>query len=170
MPTTSPDELEISTSTMPTAEDTTKPVEPNTKPSTTKIKMQHVLNISQHPLFEKEDHPTEGANTFTEFQDDINDEEYGPWWFEFLSRAMDYNRRLFDQAYRIELSLKRIRNKRNQAAKERDEAIQEKNNVIQEHSNARELLRSAQLEVERLLQENKTLTSRLPSQPYENRG
>lgn len=171
MPTTSPDELEIGTSTMPTAENTTKkPVEPSANPITSSTKVQHVLNISQHPLFEKGNHPTEGANTFAEFQDDINDEEYGPWWFEFLSRTMDYDRRLFDRAYRIELSLKRIRTERNQAVKERDDAIQEKDNAIQEHSNVQEMLRSAQIEVERLLHENKTLTSRLPSQPHRGRS
>lgn len=59
---------------------------------------------------------------------------------------------------------------RDNAIQDRDNAIQEKENIIQEHSDVRELLSSAQLEVKRLLQENKILTSRLPSHQRENRG
>ena len=70
-----------------------------------------------------------------------------------------------------------MQNKRNQAVKERNNTIQDRDNAIeakkdtiQEHSNVQELLNSAQLQVERLLQENKTLTSYLPFQKSENQG
>ena len=77
MPTTSPDKLKIGPSTMPAVEDTMrKPGEPSDKPITGKTK--RVLKIFQHPLFDKENHPTEEVNTFGNFRDDINNDEYGP--------------------------------------------------------------------------------------------
>ena len=78
VPTTSLNKLEIVSSTMPTVptvEDTTrKPAEPNDKPITGSTK--HILKISQHPLFDKKNHPTEGANTLVEFQNNINNNKY----------------------------------------------------------------------------------------------
>ena len=171
IPTTSPNKLEIDPSMMPTVEDTTrKPAEPSDRPITGRTKAKHILKISQHPLFDKENHLTEGANTLGDLQDNINNDKYGLWWFEFLSRAMNYDCCLFDQSYKTEQSLKRIQNKRNQAIQDRDNTMQEKEDTIQEHSNVQELLSSAQLKVQRLLQENKILTSRLSSQQHENQG
>ena len=159
MLTISPDELEISPSTVPAVENTTKkPAEPNDKPITGRTKAQHTFKIFQHPLFNKENHPTKGANILEDLQDDINNNEYSPWWFEFLSRAIDYDCHLFDQSYKIKQSLKRVRNKRNQTIQERDIAIQEQSDV-------QELLRSAQIEVGRLKKETKVLTKRLETQP-----
>ena len=166
MPTTSPDKLEIGPSTIPAVENTTrKPAKPSDKPIIGRAtKVQHSLKISQHPLFDKENHPTEGANTLKDLQDNTNNNEYGPWWFEFLSRAMDYDRHLFDWSYKTEQNLKGIQNERNQVIQDRNNAIQEKKDIIQGHSNMQELFSSVQLKVERLLQENKTLTSCLPPQ------
>ena len=103
--------------------------------------------------------------------------QYGSWWFEFLSKAMDYDCCLFDWSYKIKQSLKCIWNNRNQAINERDNAIQdrdnaiqEKENTIQEYSDVQELLSSAQLKVERLLRKNKILTSCLSFQQRENQG
>ena len=79
MPTTSLDELEISSSMMPTVKDTTrKPVKPSDRPITGSIKTKCILKISQHPLLDKENHPTKGANTLEDLQDNINNDEYGP--------------------------------------------------------------------------------------------
>ena len=115
MPTTSPDKLEIGLSTMPTVEDATKKlIEPSDRPITGSTKAKRILKISQHLLFEKENHPTGEANTLEDLQDNINNNKYGLWWFEFLSRAIDYDRCLFDQSYKTKQSLKRVRNKRNQ--------------------------------------------------------
>ena len=110
MPTTSLNELEIGSSTLPTVEDTIKkPAEPSDKSVTGRTtKVQCSLKISQHPLFDKENHPTKRANTLEDLQDNINDDKYSSWWFEFLSKAMDYDRRLFDQFYKIKQSLKRV--------------------------------------------------------------
>ena len=79
MSTTSPDKLEIGSNTMPAVETTRKPAEPSDKPITGSTKLQCILNISQHPLFDKEKHPTEGATTLVDLQDHINDNEYDPW-------------------------------------------------------------------------------------------
>ena len=134
IPTTSPDELKIGPSTMLAVEDTMrKSGKPSDKPITGRTK--RVLKIFQHPLFNKENHPTEGANTLKDLWDNINNNKYGLWWFEFLSRAMDYDRCLFDQSYKTEQSLKCVRNERNQTIQERDIAIQK-------WSNMQELLRS----------------------------
>ena len=117
MPITSPNELEIGPSTMPTVEDTTrKPVEPNDKLITGSTKVQCILKISQHPLFDKENHPTKGVNTLIELQDNINNDKYDPWWFKFLSRAMDYDCCLFDWSYKTKQSLKHIQNNRNKVS------------------------------------------------------
>lgn len=124
--------------------------------------MPRVINISQHPLFDKKNHPTEEVNSLEELHDATEDADYGPFWFQFLSRAMDYYRRLFDRSYKTEQNLQRARNERNQS-------VQEKDNAIEHHSNAQELVRSAQLEVERILEENKALTKRLASQPSQPR-
>ena len=80
MLTTSSDELEIDSSTIPAVEDTMKkPAELSDKPITGRTtKVQRSLKISQHPLFNKENHPTKGANTLEDFQDNINDNKYGP--------------------------------------------------------------------------------------------
>lgn len=123
---TSPDELKIST-ILPTVKDTTrKAAEEIMKPGTSSTKVQRVLNISQRPLYDKENHPTEGANSLAELHDDMSDAEYGFSWFDFLSesQAMDYDRHLFDRSYRTEQSLKRVQNERNQAIQERNDAIQ----------------------------------------------
>ena len=86
--------------------------------------------ISQHPLFDKEHHPIEGVNTLAEFQNNINNDKYDLWWFEFLSRVMNYDGCLFDQSYKTKQSLKHIQNNRNQTIKEKDDAIQDRDNVI----------------------------------------
>ena len=99
MPITSLDKLEISPSTMPAVETTRKLAKPSDKPITGSTKMQHIVNIFQHPLFDKENHFTKKANTLIKFQDNINDNKYNLWWFEFLSRAMDYDCCLFDQFF-----------------------------------------------------------------------
>ena len=78
MPITSSNELKIGPSTMPAVEDTTrKPGKPSDKSIIGRTK--HVLKISQHPLFDKENYSTEGVNTLGDLQDNINDNEYGPW-------------------------------------------------------------------------------------------
>ena len=77
MPITSLDKLEISSSTMPAVETTRKLAKLNDKPITGNTKMQRIVNIFQHPLFDKENHPTKRANTLIEFQDNINDNKYG---------------------------------------------------------------------------------------------
>ena len=130
MPTTSSNELDISPSTMLTVENTTrKSAKPSDKPITGCTK--HILKIFQHPLFDKENHPIKGANTLENLQDNINNNKYDPWWFEFLSRAIDYDHCLFDQSYKIKQSLKCMQNNKNQAIKERDKAIQDRDNAIQ---------------------------------------
>ena len=110
MPITSPNKLEISTSIVPAVEDIMKkPAESSDKPITGKTtKVQCSLKISQHPLFDKENHLIKGANTLKDLQDNINNNVYGLWWFEFLSKAMDYDRHLFDQSYKTKQSLKRV--------------------------------------------------------------
>ena len=158
MPITSPNELKIGLSTILVVENTTKPGEPSDKPITDKTKVQRTLKIFQHPLFDKENHSTEGVNTLEDFQDNINDNEYGSWWFEFLSKAIDYDCRLFNWSYKTKQSLKHVRNERNQT-------IQERDIVIQEWSDMQKLLRSAQLEIKRLKEENKVLTKYLKTQP-----
>ena len=56
---------------MPAVEDTTRKLgKLSDKPITGRTKL--ILKISQHPLFDKENHPTEGANTLGNLQDDIN--------------------------------------------------------------------------------------------------
>ena len=80
MPTTSPDELKIGLSTMPAVEDTIKKsIKPSDKFITGSTKAKRTLNISQHPLFNKENHLTKGANTLVELQDNINNNNNGPW-------------------------------------------------------------------------------------------
>ena len=70
---------------------------------------------------------------------------------------MDYDCCLFDWSYKTKQSLKRVRNKRNQTIQERDIAIQEQSDV-------QKLLRSAQLEVEKIKEENKVFTKCLETQ------
>ena len=110
IPTASPNKLEIGPSTVLVVEDTMKkPAEPSDKLITGRTtKVQRSLKISQHPLFDKENHPTKGANIFKDLQDNINNDEYGSWWFEFLFKAMDYDHCLFDWSFKTEQSLKRI--------------------------------------------------------------
>ena len=166
MPIISLNKLEIGPSMMPTVEDITRKLaKPSDKPVTSRIK--HILKISQHPLYNNENYSTKEANTLIKLWNNINDDKYGPWWFEFLSRAIDYDCHLFDWSSKTKQTLKHIQNKRNQAIKKRDNAIQKKENIIQEHLNVQKLLSSAQIEVEKLLQKNKTLTSHLPSQQYQ---
>ena len=100
---------------MPAVEDTTRKLaEPSDKSIIGKTtKVQRNLKISQHPLLDKENHPTKGANILEDLWDNINNNKYGPWWFKFLSRAMNYDCRLFDWSYKTKQSLKRVRNKRN---------------------------------------------------------
>ena len=78
MPTTSSDKLEIDPSTMPAVETTKKPVKPSDKPIIDSTKVQHIVNIFQHSLFDKENHSAEGANTLKDLQNNINDNKYGP--------------------------------------------------------------------------------------------
>ena len=81
MSTASPNELEISPSTVPAVEDTMKkPAESSDKPITSRTtKIQCTLKISQHPLFDKENHPTERVNTLKDLQNNINNNKYGSW-------------------------------------------------------------------------------------------
>ena len=152
------DELELST-VQPTLEkNKQKLIEPAKEPITIyKAKTPLVINIFQHPLYDKKTHLTSGVKSLEELHEVIKNAN-GPFWFEFLSKAIDYNHRLFNQHYKTEQTLQRIRNKKNQTIQERDIAIQQQSNI-------QKLLCSAQLKAERLNQENKIFIKRLEIQP-----
>ena len=76
---TSSDKLEIGSSTIPAVEDITKPGELSDNPITGRTKVQRTLKISQHPLFDKENHPSKGVNILENLRDNINNNEYGFW-------------------------------------------------------------------------------------------
>ena len=139
----------------PTLEkDKQKLIEPAKGPTITyEAKITFAINIFQHPLYDKKTHPTSGVKSLEEFHEATKDADR-PFWFEFLSKAMDYNYGLFNQTYKTEQTLQRVRNEKSQTIQERDIAIQEQSDV-------QELLCNVQLEVERLNKENKVLTKYL---------
>ena len=72
--------------------------------STNKSKTPLVINIFQHPLYDKKTHSTPGVKSFEKLHEAIKDADRS-FWFEFLSKAMDYNHGLFNQQYKTEQTL-----------------------------------------------------------------
>ena len=87
----SPDELEPSIVQPKLEKGKQKSIEPAKGPTTTsEAKTSLVINISQHPLYDKKTHPTPGVKSLEELHQATKDAD-GPFWFEFLSKAMDYD-------------------------------------------------------------------------------
>ena len=87
-PSPSPDELELSTIQQTLEKNKQKLIKSAKRPTTTyKAKTLLVINIFQHPLYDKKSHPTPGVKSFEELYKAIKDANR-PFWFKFLSKAI----------------------------------------------------------------------------------
>ena len=95
-PSPSPNELKLSTVQPTLGKDKQKSIEPAKEPTTTyEAKTLLVINIFQHSLYDKKTHTTPGVKSLEELHEAIKDADR-PFWFEFLSKAMDYDQALFN--------------------------------------------------------------------------
>ena len=74
-------------------------------------KLFQKIDVSDHPYYEKEaaDHLSHvAAHNLKELQSILRDEKEGPRWYDFLARALEYDKTLFNKYISLQGDLEKL--------------------------------------------------------------
>ena len=114
------------------------------------------IDVSDHPYYEKDaaEHPSHvAAHSLKELQSILRDEKEGPRWYDFLARALEYDKTLFNKYISLQGDLEKLgeANKINRRYKQVHEClITEKDDAEREALLAQEELSHRDIELKEM--------------------